>query len=142
MMTCLPDPAHYTHRVPAFLAVVLLLACLAPATPGAEEEFVGPFASWLDVRRDFGAAGDGKTDDTPALQRALDEIREHKRASVLYLPAGTYRITQTLTTAARPTRTTWSRWSAKIRPASCSAGTARKVGRCSSGMPGTPSFRV
>ena len=67
--------------------------------PGAEEEFVGPFASWLDVRRDFGAAGDGKTDDTPALQRALDEIREHKRASVLYLPAGTYRITQTLTTA-------------------------------------------
>jgi len=99
MTTYLPDLAHYARRCLAFLAVVMLLACFASTSPGAEEEFVGPFASWLDVRRDFGAAGDGKTDDTPALQRALDEIREHKRASVLYLPAGTYRITQTLTTA-------------------------------------------
>ena len=99
MITCLPHLDRCARRCLAFLAIVMLLACLASAAPGAEEEFVGPFASWLDVRRDFGAAGDGKTDDTPALQRALDEIREHKRASVLYLPAGTYRITQTLTTA-------------------------------------------
>ncbi len=82
------------------LGIPAMIACLAPlAAIAAEEEFVGPFASWLDVRRDFGAVGDGKADDTGALQRALDEIRDHKRACVLYLPAGTYRITQTLKTA-------------------------------------------
>jgi hypothetical protein len=52
----------------------------------------------MDVKRDFGAVGDGKTDDTPAIQRALDALRQHDRGSVLYFPAGTYRITQTLTT--------------------------------------------
>ncbi len=99
MVARLPQLARRARGLVMFLANITLLACLAPTAPAAEEEFVGPFASWLDVRRDFGAAGDGKTDDTPALQRALDEIREHKRASVLYLPSGTYRLTRTLTTA-------------------------------------------
>jgi len=39
--------------------------------------------------KDFGAIGDGKADDTDALQRALAE-------DMLYLPAGTYRITRPL----------------------------------------------
>jgi hypothetical protein len=99
MIACPTDLACHARRCSIIPTVVIYLTCLVPAALGAEEEFVGPFASWLDVRRDFGAVGDGKTDDTRALQRALDEIREHKRASVLYLPAGTYRITQTLATA-------------------------------------------
>ena len=67
-------------------------------SPATTDEFVGPFASWMDVKRDFGAVGDGKVDDTAALQRALDALRPHDRSCVLYLPDGTYRITQTLTT--------------------------------------------
>ena len=83
--------------VQRFLSLIL---CAVPLVAAAsEEEFVGPFASWLDVQRDYGAVGDGKIDDTAALQRGLDDIREHKKACVLYLPAGTYRITRTLTTA-------------------------------------------
>jgi hypothetical protein len=42
----------------------------------------------------FGAKGDGKTDDTAAIQKALDECPEGK---AVHLPAGTYRLTTQLT---------------------------------------------
>ncbi len=52
----------------------------------------------IDVKRDFGARGDGTTDDTAALQAALDagsggEVKQHK---IVYLPNGIYRIRDTL----------------------------------------------
>lgn len=65
------------------------------------EEFVGPFSSWTNVRTAFGAAGNGVADDTAALQAALDNLGSPPHPSVLYLPAGTYRITRTLTLATR-----------------------------------------
>lgn len=39
---------------------------------------------------DFGAKGDGKADDTPAIQRALDSVGTS--GGVAYLPAGRYRV--------------------------------------------------
>ena len=44
--------------------------------------------------KDFGAAGDGKTDDTKALQSALDAAVE--KGPVCYLPAGHYRLDDSL----------------------------------------------
>jgi hypothetical protein len=70
----------------------------AAAKPFSDEEFVGPFPSWRDVKRDYGAKGDGRADDTAALQRGLDDLQKHKNGNVLYLPPGTYRITDTLFT--------------------------------------------
>src|ERR1700754_1340814 len=65
-------------------------------SPGGNTEFVGPFASWLDAKKNFGAKGDGKADDTKALQAGLDAAATDPNHSVLYLPAGIYKISGTL----------------------------------------------
>jgi hypothetical protein len=62
-----------------------------------DEEFSGKLAGWLDVKTQFGAVGNGVADDTAALQAALNAVGVNGANSVLYLPAGTYRITSTLT---------------------------------------------
>ena len=75
-------------------AVVWLsaVACLLP--PVAEAQ---PFRSWINVQAECGAVGDGKADDTAAIQKGLDMIRpEDSKRKILYFPAGTYRITGAL----------------------------------------------
>lgn len=64
------------------------------------EEFVGSFPSWKNVKTDYGAKGDGISDDTAAIQKALDELRNVQGNSwtTLYFPAGVYRIEKTLIT--------------------------------------------
>ncbi len=70
----------------------------AAAHPAPVEEFIGPLVAWANVKQVFGATGDGRTDDTAALQKALDAHRDPQgTTSAVYLPAGTYRITRTLT---------------------------------------------
>ena len=64
------------------------------------DEFVGPFASWANVRT-YGAQGDGVADDTSAIQNAFNDLGNPGRPLVLYLPAGTYRITRTLSLSLR-----------------------------------------
>ena len=67
------------------------------AVPAWDEEFLGPFPAWYDLKKDFGAVGDGKADDTAALQKALDSVgTPDLKRSAIWVPSGTYRITKTL----------------------------------------------
>lgn len=67
-----------------------ILRRVTPAAGFAEhaQMFDGPFASWVNVKSVFGAKGDGVTDDTQALQDALNSVQS--KPAVLWLPKGTY----------------------------------------------------
>ncbi len=87
------------HVIARRTAVALVaLVTLVSRRTLASEEFVGPFPSWRDLKRDYGAVGDGKADDTQALQRAFDDLVRHETACVLHVPAGRYRLTETVKT--------------------------------------------
>jgi Pectate lyase superfamily protein len=58
--------------------------------------------SVIDLRREFGAKGDGKADDTAALQRAIEaSCGSGGTSRVLFIPDGTYRVTETLVVRTR-----------------------------------------
>jgi GNAT superfamily N-acetyltransferase len=69
---CIMVPATLLKPFGLTVAVLALLLAGARRAGATEEEFVGPFPSWKDLKRDYGAKGDGKADDT-AVQKALDD---------------------------------------------------------------------
>lgn len=70
-------------RMKKILAVILTITTL------------GLHAAVINVK-DFGAKGDGKNDDTMAIQTAILKASPRGSGGVLYFPSGHYRITQTL----------------------------------------------
>ena len=66
------------------------------------EEPIGPFPSWGNIQSTYGAVGDGVADDTSAIQSALNDLGQIGKPQVLYLPAGTYKITATLNLTGSP----------------------------------------
>ncbi len=55
-----------------------------------------PPRHWIDIQEDYGAVGDGITDDTSAIQAALDAART-AGGGVIDFPFATYLITDELT---------------------------------------------
>jgi pectin methylesterase-like acyl-CoA thioesterase len=80
-------PEHMAPSPPQGLAVI--------AGP-VDEEFVGPFASWDNIKTRYGAKGDGSSDDTAAFQAAFDQVGRNGSSPVVYIPSGTYVIKSTL----------------------------------------------
>ncbi len=69
------------------IIAVIAASCLCASVASAD---------MLNVK-DFGAVGDGKADDTAAIQAALDKAKAGPRGSSVFVPAGEYRVTRTLT---------------------------------------------
>ena len=104
---CRNIPACRWLAILAWLAIMLIVVpCAAQKVSYFQtgEEFCGPFPSWKNVQTDFGAKGDGITDDAPAIRAALDVINSGARGgdfSTLYFPAGTYLINSTVLNSKR-----------------------------------------
>lgn len=50
--------------------------------------------NWIDVKRDFGAVGNGVADDTAPIQRAIDSAPA--QGATIFFPAGQYKISSTI----------------------------------------------
>jgi Pectate lyase superfamily protein len=79
-----------------FVAALVLQAC-----PVAAQAQTLPLDAGLVNVRDFGASGDGMVDDTDAIRRAIaaarvDQGKVFWPARVVYLPAGIYRVSDSL----------------------------------------------
>ncbi|PTY06493.1 hypothetical protein DB346_00990 [Verrucomicrobia bacterium LW23] len=84
----------------SFFLITSLCAGDHASPPGPNRSSVSTsdivqYPSWVPLRnvRDYGAVGDGQTDDTAAIQRA---IQDRKFTVQLYFPPGTYLVSDTL----------------------------------------------
>ena len=82
---------------PRFPALVLFCSALLPvrgiAASLLRARLEDPKAVYLDH---FGARGDGASDDTAALQAAIDQAASTGREGLVFVPSGRYRLTRTL----------------------------------------------
>jgi Pectate lyase superfamily protein len=82
-------------KIPFMLAISVLMAsatCFAVTSAMAQDASAN--GAWTDVRA-FGAIGDGKADDTAAIQRAIDYTATSTQG-VVFFPPGGYKITNRL----------------------------------------------
>jgi hypothetical protein len=83
----------FDYKVVEWSCVVLLLLLISPRTHAQQ-------TLHKDLKKDFGAVGDGRTNDQPAFQKAADFFNERAKTpagtgrAVLHLPAGTYLVGQ------------------------------------------------
>lgn len=72
-----------------------------PPFTGSVTTTVGDKLAQTVSVKDFGAVGDGVTDDTVAIQNAIDAIEANTTRPSLYLPSGIYKTTAKLTISTR-----------------------------------------
>jgi len=82
-------------KIPFVLAISALIASPTyVAVTSVMAQDVSANGPWTDVRA-FGALGDGKTDDTAAIQRAIDYTATTTQG-IVFFPPGAYKITDRL----------------------------------------------
>ncbi|MBL0134248.1 MAG: hypothetical protein IPP79_09650 [Chitinophagaceae bacterium] len=92
------------RRILSLLVFLQISIFYAEAQKTGFEEFNGPYAGWANVKQRFGVKANGSADDTKGLEKALDELtvtlmnfnKDKDPYVTVYLPAGTYCISKTL----------------------------------------------
>ena len=88
-----------TFTLPISLSFTLGCNTFLNTNPASSENIVFPEdAGVINVKLQYGAKGDGVTDDTQAIQSALNAYPNGKR--IIYLPNGNYLVSNTLTWSA------------------------------------------
>ena len=92
------SPRSYNINIPHSLGSTVDISTLAPVIPSTT---VTGTPDWVSVKS-FGAAGDGVTDDTAAVQAAINAVAANSVTSggVVYFPAGNYAVKPGGSTAA------------------------------------------
>jgi len=79
------------------LVCALVLAVLDAGAARASEKRFPKDSGIVDVKAEYGAKGDGRTDDTAAIRRAIqDHIDYGTPKTILYFPKGTYLVSGSL----------------------------------------------
>ncbi len=79
-----------------WLVAATLTVLSAQAACAVEIIFPADLQAVIDIRKEFGAKGDGIADDTAAIQSAIEQSRGGERSRFIYLPNGIYKITRTI----------------------------------------------
>ena len=93
------------QTTPAAKVYVIPPGRLGGVIASAEQRFLHDSATVpgkvFDAVRDFGAKADGKSDDTAAIQAAIDAAKRAGRRAIAYLPTGRYVVSKTLSVTGR-----------------------------------------
>lgn len=81
----------------------------------------------FDAKVDFGAKGDGATDDTAAVQATVDAAREAGEGALAYLPTGSYLVTNTIKLSGSNYSLGGSGWNSRLVWRGAEGGTLIKV---------------
>src|SRR6478609_2762328 len=71
-----------------------------------------PYLAGFITPQDYGATGNGTTDDTAAIQAALNAVSAN--GSTVFFPPGTYKITSALTATVNGTQIVGNGWGSQI----------------------------
>jgi sugar lactone lactonase YvrE len=79
----------------SLFALTLTFSGIVQAASIYTERIDDPKAVYL-TESEFGVKGDGETDDTAAIQAAIDKVSDTTGEGILFIPEGKYRITRTV----------------------------------------------
>ncbi len=76
---------------------LLLCALLAFASSSAQQTYFPSTVQWKNIKTDYGAVGDGVTDDTEAFKRAVTTyMNPYNSAITVFIPNGTYLLSDSI----------------------------------------------